>query len=103
MRQTPIATKFPLADVSSDAKTAAYIAVLERKLQYQETMMLQYRALLEALTGEQYEEIDTRLSADGFSKTAATAFERNMARDLQQAERIVEANLASANASSEPL
>jgi hypothetical protein len=93
----PTATKFPLADLSHDAKSATYIAVLERKVQYQETLLLQYRALLEALTGDQYEEIDTRMSTSGLKKTAATAFERNLARDFQEAERMVEANLASAN------
>lgn len=97
MEQQSVPTKFPLADVANDQKSAIYIAVLERKMQYQETLLLQYRALLEALTGEKYDEIDTRLSADGIKKTAATAFERNLARDMKAAEKIVEANLASAN------
>jgi len=96
----PTPTRFPLADITTDAKTAAYIGVMERKIQYQETLLLQYRALLEALTGDQYEEIDTRLSSDGLKVTAATAFERNLARDMKAAERMVEANLASANESS---
>ena len=97
MSDDPTASRFPLADLTNDAKSAAYIGVLERKIQYQSTLLLQYRALLEALTGEKWEEIDTRLSASGLKKTAATAFERNLARDLKTAEKMVERNLEAAN------
>lgn len=101
MPEEPKAQKFPLADINPAAKEAIYIGVLERKVGYQETLLLQYRALLEALTGDKWEEIDTRLSSEGIKKTAATAVERKLARDIRSAEKMVEANVASANENTE--
>ncbi|UVK63831.1 hypothetical protein SEA_LILYPAD_27 [Gordonia phage LilyPad] len=93
----PLATRFPLADISPEKKEAMYIAVLERKVQYQSTLMLQYRTLLEALTGEPWDMIDTRLKRGEMMQVATNAFERNLARDLAEAERMVQANLDAAN------
>ncbi|QNJ55340.1 hypothetical protein SEA_LITTLEFELLA_29 [Gordonia phage LittleFella] len=97
MAVDPMALKFPLADIGPDQKTAMYIAVLERRVQYQETLMLQYRTLLEAFTGEPWDQIDSRLKKGEMMQVATNAFERNLARDLAEAERMVEANLNAAN------
>ncbi len=93
----PQATKFPLADLNPDEKTAIYIGVLERRVAYQETMMLQYRALLEALTGEQWDVIDTRIKKSEVMAVARNAFERRMARSMAEAEKIVDRNISAAN------
>ncbi|AOE44838.1 hypothetical protein BI084_gp26 [Gordonia phage Terapin] len=90
--------KYPLADINPDQKQALYISILERKVQYQSTLMLQYRTLLEALTGEAWDQIDTRLKKGEMMRIATNAFERNLARDLAEAERMVQANLDAANA-----
>lgn len=96
----PQAQKFPLADIDPDAKTSLYISVLERRLVANEILLTQYRALLEALTGDTWDAIDTALSKEEIRKVAANAFERNLARDMNTAERMVDANISTANQTS---
>lgn len=93
------AVRYPLPDISPDEKEAIYIAILERKVQYQETLMLQYRTLLEAFTGEPWDKVDSRLQKGELMQIATNAFERRLARSLAEAERIVENNLNAANES----
>lgn len=93
----PQAQKFPLADITPDAKQALYIGTLERRLMQQEVLLTQYRALLEALTGDKWDQIDTTLSKHEIRKVATNAFERILSRDMAEAERRVDANLKAAN------
>lgn len=97
----PRAVKFPLSDLNPDVKTATYIGVLERQNMLLNQQNLQYRALLEALTGETWEEIDTKLKKNDLMQVAANAFERNLARDLAEAQKMVETNMSAANENAE--
>lgn len=95
--QVSEAQKFPMADINPDAKQALYIGILESRLAQNEILLTQYRALLEALTGEKWDAIDTSISAKGIKKTATNAFERRLARDIKAAEALAEKNIATAN------
>lgn len=91
------ATQVPLIDMTTDEKGAFYIGALERKLSAMAVNEMKYRALLEMLTGLEWDEISTDVSANKLKKIATTATARRLARSMEQAEKIVEANIASAN------
>lgn len=91
------ATNVPLGDITTDEKGAMYIAALERKLIAMSVNEMRYRALLEMLTGEQWEEINTDINKGELMKVATTATQRRMARSLAEAEKIVNENIAAAN------
>ena len=91
------ATQVPLGDLTTDEKGAIYIGALERKLTQLTLNEMRYRTLLEMLTGQQWEEISTHVTAGDLKKLAVTATQRRLARSMEQCERIVESNLAAAN------
>lgn len=94
--------KVPLGDMTTDEKGAFYIAGLERKLIAMSINEMRYRTLLEMLTGEKWDTLSTDLNAGELKKIATTATQRRLARSMEQAEALVEANIAKANESPEP-
>lgn len=92
-----VATQVPLGDITTDEKGAFYIGALERKLSSMAVNEMKYRALLEMLTGQEWEELSTDVSAGRLKKIATNATARRLARSMEEAEKIVDANIASAN------
>lgn len=92
-----VAIQDPLGDMTTDEKGAFYQAALERKIIALSLSEMRYRALLEMLTGQPWEEISTDINAGELKKVATTATARRLARSMEQAEKIVEANIAAAN------
>jgi len=92
-----VAAKPPLIDLQFGEKEALYVAALEKRLSYMAIQEVKYCALLEMLTGEQWETIKTNIDADNLRKIAVTAGQRVFARSLKEAERRVDENIAKAN------
>lgn len=95
-----VATQVPLIDMNPDEKTAIYIAALEAKLVAMTLNEMKYRTLLEMLTGQEWEELSTDIGASRMKKIATNATARRLARSMEQAEKIVDANIAAANENS---
>lgn len=92
-----VASKVPLGDITTDEKGALYIAALERKVVALTLNEMKYRTLLEMLTGEEWDEINTDINRGELMKIATTATQRRMARSMAEAEAVVKANIEAAN------
>lgn len=92
-----VAVNEPLGGMTTDAQGALYMAALERKLAALTINEMRYRTLLEMLTGEPWEEINTDITKGDLMKVATTATHRRLARSMAEAEAQVKANIEKAN------
>lgn len=93
-----VALKSPLNDLELSPQAALYIGILERKLCALDINELKYRALLEMLTGETWDDLNMDLEAGEIKKIAIEATQKKMDVSYEAANKIVEDRIAGTNA-----
>lgn len=92
-----VALKTPLVDMEVSEEAALYIGVLERQVLGLTVNELKYRALLEMLTGEQWDDLKTDMEAGELEKIAIEATMRKLGVTNAKAREIVRERKALAN------
>lgn len=92
-----VALKTPLVDMEVSEEAALYIGVLERQVLGLTVNELKYRALLEMLTGEQWDDLKTDMEAGELEKIAIEATMRKLGVTNAKAREIVRERKSLAN------
>lgn len=92
-----VALKSPLIDAKMDDQTRLYVAVLERQVLGLTVNELKYRALLEMLTGETWDDLATDMESGELERIATEATAKKLGITVAQASRVVRENRDKAN------
>ena len=92
-----VAVKAPLMDMEVSEEAALYIGVLERQVLGLTVNELKYRALLEMLTGQQWDDLKTDMEAGELEKIAVDATMKKLGVSYGKAREIVRERKALAN------
>lgn len=93
-----VALKNPLADMSDMPEDVAlYIGVLERTILGFTIQEAKFRALLEMLTGEAWDDTKTDLEVSQLQELAISSMERKLGISRFEAQQIIRRNKLAAN------
>lgn len=84
-----VAMKSPLNDLKMDEQTSLYVGVLERQLMGLTINDARYRALLELLTGEEWDDMKTDFEDGEIKKIAIASLEKKLGISNEAARKIV--------------
>lgn len=92
-----VALRSPLIDLQLSHEAALYVAVLEKQVMLFQVNELKFRALLEALTGEPWDDLALDLENKAIFDIAVALAEKKLNVSNMEARKIVRARLAQAN------
>lgn len=81
--------KSPLADLTYDDQTGLYIGALERQVLGLTIQDLRFRALLELITGEEWDDMKTEFEQNEIEAIAVRAVEKKLGVKHAEARKIV--------------
>lgn len=93
-----VAVQNPLAHMQGDEEMTAYVAVLERRLVLMTIQEVRFRGLLEALTGEPWDDQYTELGEDEVNAIAVNSLSKSLGITKAEAEQQVKLHRQRANA-----
>lgn len=92
-----VAVKTPLLSLKLDPQAALYVAILERQIVALTINDAKYRALLEMLTGDTWDDLVTDFEAGELRKLAIAHAQEKLNMDFLDAAKYVRQNEARAN------
>lgn len=92
-----VAVQNPLAHMDGDGEMKAYVAVLERRLLLLTIQEVRFRGLLEAITGEPWDDQYADLGEDEVNELAISSLTKSLGITRPEAERLVKDHRQRAN------
>lgn len=90
-------TRHPLIELVYNDETGRYIGMLERKIVLMQLENIRFRALLERLTGDMWDDIDFRAEDAEIHEIAIDALERRLQIPRSEARKLVDRRWEAAN------
>lgn len=97
-----VALRSPLIDLELDEQAALYVAHLERQLLAYQINDVKYRALLEFLTGDAWDDLAISLETKELKDIAIAAAQKKLGLTFMQAAKLVRQRQARANGLPDP-
>lgn len=96
-----VAVKSPLLGMQMEPDVALYVAVLERQVLGLTINELKFRALLELLTGEEWDDMKTEFERKEIEEIAVRMTEKKLGIKNMEARKIVRERMESSRAASD--
>jgi hypothetical protein len=90
-------TRHPLIELVYNDETGRYLGMLERKLVLMTLENIRFRALLERLTGDMWDDIDFRAEDAEIHEIAIDALQRRLQMSREEARKLVDRRWEAAN------
>jgi hypothetical protein len=90
-------TRHPLIELVYNDETGRYLGMLERKLVLMTLENIRFRALLERLTGDMWDDIDFRAEDAEIHEIAIDALQRRLQMSHEEARKLVDRRWEAAN------
>jgi hypothetical protein len=90
-------TRHPLIELVYNDETGRYIGMLERKIVLMTLENIRFRALLERLTGDMWDDIDFRAEDAEIHEIAIDALQRRLQMSREDARKLVDRRWEAAN------